>query len=350
MFNNEIGRAGRGLADSLGDFIDRKFKKAQERDLLKSLLQSQQQGSNTTEDQSQQGSVSLSPRQSVNAADFLNQRPQNLIEQSLGKTPVSLQSLFKSMPSEQPATQKAQLPQVQQELQMPEEKQDRSWETPAIRARRELEELKGKNAVQSRIDKETLPYYEKIKKQAGTTAEIDARLDQMDELLDTGKVQSGSTVAFLDALKNLPWFVGKFGGVIEQMATSSETQVFKKLSQDFLRDAKPYFGSNLSTREVELFLERVPNLMQSNEGKRAVIRNFRALNEYTKDIDDIMEGIIAENGGERPRHMESKVQARSKKSAGKLRKSFQDSVKLIKKPKSSKDINAKESYKKKFFA
>jgi hypothetical protein len=319
---------------NLDALVQNKLQKMQARDLLKNLLSNQQQGHSLGNDMMSLGSVSFNPNQSVTAGDFLNQQPQNLIERSAGKTPLSLQSLFKSTPTMQPSTQEAQMPQVQQkEAQFSTTEPDRSWETPTIRARRELEEKKSKDKRQLQVDKETLPYYKKMREQSATTSEVDARLDQMEDLLDTGKVQGPTFLSFLDALKGLPYFIGKFGGAIQQAFTSTETQIFKKLSQDFLRDAKPYFGSNMSTTEVELFLERVPNLMQSTEGRRGVIRNFRALNEYTKEIDSIMEGIIAENGGERPRHLESKVQARSKRAAEKLRQSFRDSVKLIKKPK-----------------
>lgn len=317
MFTNDLNVAGSNLADSLNELMNKNVQKMQQREQLKQMLLGGQQG----------------PSQSLNAGDFLrNLNPQNLIERSAGKTPLNIPQMQQP---QLPAVQQPQLPSLaastesRQDQQQPLRNESAADKKERLAREREERTLKGKRQLQ--VDKETFPYYDKIKKQAATTDEIDARLDQMEELLNTGKVQSGVTASIFDTLKNLPWFIGRLGGVIEQAFTSNESQIFKKLSQDFLRDAKPYFGSNLSTREVELFLERVPNLMQSTEGKRGVIRNFRALNEYTKAVDDIMEGVIAENGGERPRHLESKVHAKTKKAAEKLRQSFRDSVKMVKK-------------------
>lgn len=287
------------------------------------------------------------PQQQFNARDFMQGGNQDAITRALGKTPVSLPSIFglpvqKQQPNlESPSrsTHKESAPIIKQVNESSEDRKER--------LSREKEERALKSKKQIQIDKETFPYYEKIKKASSTIPEVDARLDEMDALLDTGRVQGPTLIAFLDSLKNLPWFIGKFGDVVGKAVTTEETQIFHKLSQDFLRDAKPYFGSNLSTREVELFLERVPSLMQSEGGRRGVIRNFRALNDYAKAIDQALEDIITENGGERPRHLESKVAARVKPAGDKLRKAFRDSVKLIHKPSENFTAKAYDKAKKK---
>jgi hypothetical protein len=296
MFTNDLNVAGSNLADSLNELMNKNVQKMQQREQLKQMLFGGQQGQS----------------QSLNASNFLQQQnPQNLIERSAGKTPLQ----FPSISPQQ--MQQPQLPMAQEPMQ--EIKKTAGEKT---------QEAKEKIARQARIDKETFPYYKKLKDQNATTSEVDARLDEMEDLLGTGNVQGGTFIRSMEALSQIP-YVGKLAGAIEQALLTNESQVFKKLSTDFLRDAKPYFGNNLSTREVELFLERVPSLMLSNEGNRAVIRNFRALNDYIKAQDKIMEGVIAENGGERPRHLESKVQARMKNSADNLRRAFRDSAKMI---------------------
>ncbi len=339
MISNDIQRAGSSLSDSLGDFVSRKLQKIQQQDMLKSLLQGTQQGPNTIDDLVSNGLRGGSVSQSLNVGDLLGGGQQDAVMRSFGRTPIELPSFGQS--NKLPAVQSGP-PMAKQ----PEAQPDRSYETPAMRSKRELEEIKGKNAKQVRVDKETFPYYKKLKDQYATTPEVDARLDEMEQLLDTGQVQGGTFVKTMESLSQIP-YVGKLAGAIEQAFLTTESQIFKKLSTDFLRDAKPYFGNNLSTREVELFLERVPSLMLSNDGNRAVIRNFRALNDYVKASDKIMEGIIAENGGERPRHLESRVQERMKPNAEKLRKAFRDSAKLIPQ-KSKKDSGSftKKAYEK----
>jgi hypothetical protein len=346
MFTNDLNVAGANLSDSLNELVNKNVQKMQQREMLKQMLIGQPQG------QPGMGNYTLS--QSLNAGDFLRgQNPQNLIERSAGRTPIKLPSIMQDVSQQQVQQAQPQLPALQQQTQMtppqnesPVDKKERLLrereEIKAARAR-EKEERAEKSKKQMQIDKETLPFYKKMKEAAASIPEVDARLDEMEELLDTGNVQ---WFGLLDSLSKAP-YIGPFAGAIEQAFLTTESQVFKKLSTDFLRDAKPYFGSNMSTREVELFLQRVPSLMLSNEGNRALIRNLRSLTEYSKEVDKILEGIIAENGGERPRHLESKLQERLGPATEKLRKSFKQSVKLIPKKQVDEDLQALSPNKKK---
>lgn len=318
------------LSGSLGDFVNRKLQRMQIADQMRALQRGENK--NTVNDLMDTGLGGHSLSQSLRLEDLLQDRSPNAITRSLGKTPVKFPSV--TSPTQNIATPKPQLPQaaqVAQQLETPKKLSREEFEAQKHMNRKEIEEQKSKAKKQLQIDKETLPFYKKMKEVAAATPEVDARLDEMEELLNTGNVQ---WFGFLDSLAGVP-YIGPFAGALEQAFLTTESQVFKKLSTDFLRDAKPYFGSNMSTREVELFLQRVPSLMLSNEGNRALIRNMRSLNEYSKEVDKILDGIIAENGGERPRHLESKLQARLKPATEKLGKSFRDSVKLI----PQKDIN-----------
>lgn len=329
------------LSDNLNELVNRNVQKMQQRESLKNMLFGQQRGSNTTNDLLNGGLGGHTLSTSLNAGDLLQRmgQPQNLIERAIGKTPIQFPSIFGNQPEPM-----AQQQQPQQEMQLPAEIK-KPVEAIKKSAGERTEEVKERRAKQARIDNETFPYYKKLKDQYATTSEVDARLDEMEDLLNTGKVQGGNFIRSMEALSQIP-YVGKLAGAIEQALLTNESQVFKKLSTDFLRDAKPYFGSNMSTKEVELFLERVPSLMLSNEGNRAIIRNFRALNDYVKAQDKILEGIIAENGGERPRHLESKVQERMKASAQNLRDAFRDSARLIPQ-KQVKESFTKRAYEKK---
>lgn len=347
------------LSDNLNELVNKNVQKMQQRQMLKQALFNPQQGSNTTNDLLNGGLGGHSLSTSLNASDLLQRmgQPQNLIEKAAGRTPVNLPSIFgnqepqpmmqQQQPQQEPMTMQAARVTAQPEIRkepIPEneslidkkerllrerneikEKNAREKEERVAKREREKEERAEKTKRQLHIDKETLPFYKKMKDMAMAIPEVDARLDQMSDLLDTGKVQ---WFGFLDSLSHTP-YIGPFAGAIEQAMTTTESQNFKKLSNDFLRDAKPYFGSNMSTEEVKLFLQRVPSLMLSNEGNRALIRNFRAMNEYAKEVDKILEGIIAENGGERPKDLQAKLQSRIGQPANKLRKSFRESVKLI---------------------
>lgn len=198
--------------------------------------------------------------------------------------------------------------------------------------RNKTEREKASDKKQARIDKETLPYYEKVKREAESADEMNMRLDQYEALLDTGKVSSNTFLAFLDELGNLGGITGAFGRVISTAATNTETQVAKKLAADFMTGAKDVIGSQMPVAEMQMFMQRVPNLMQTVEGQRAVMRNFRAIASIQKERDKVMDKIIEDNNDERPRHLQSKVSNNMKDYKGDMRKSFADSIKLIRKP------------------
>lgn len=352
-----------GTSGILDYLVQNKLQKMHQKDLLKGIM-----ALNHNQGEQYQGNT-LS--QSLHAGDFLKNGQGNNIERSVGKTPIKLPSIFsatepaqkelptwqqaeepkKALSLDEPVIQKPELikkkaplnesaPEKKERLlkEREELKKNLAIEKEDHKAKKALEkeDHKAKIALaqeqraekskkQMQIDKETLPYYKKMKEMAASIPEVEARLDEMEELLDTGNVQ---WFGFLDSLSRAP-YIGPIAGAIEQAFLTTESALFKKLSTDFLRDAKTYFGSNMSTAEVKLFLERVPSLMLTNEGNRALIRNMKALIEYSKEVDKILEGVIAENGGERPRHLESKVQSRLNPATEKLKKSFRNSVKLI---------------------
>ena len=49
------------------------------------------------------------------------------------------------------------------------------------------------------------------------------------------------------------------------------TEEFQKIAANFFRDAKTYFGGQVSNYEIEQFLKTIPNLSQSNTGRQRVI-------------------------------------------------------------------------------
>lgn len=199
----------------------------------------------------------------------------------------------------------------------------------AEKAKSEKEKIADKK--QARIDAETLPYYEKIKKDAESADEMIMRIDQYEELLNTGKVSSNTFLTFLDEIGQLPGVTGAFGRMVSAGATNTETQVAKKLAADFMIGAKDALGSQMPVAEMQMWMQRVPSLMQTIEGQRAILRNFRGVADKQKANDRAMEGIIASNNDERPRHLQSKVSKAMEGYKGDMRKSFRDSIHLINK-------------------
>lgn len=171
------------------------------------------------------------------------------------------------------------------------------------------EERKISHDKQKHIDSETKETYHKTNDMAHGAKESNMRLDRIERLLDKGNVQDSTFIRSLDALSEIK-HVGKLFEVLERRITNTDTQEFKKLSTDFLRDAKKFFGSRITENEVQMFLQTVPSLSQTNDGKRRVIRNMRIFNEGAILRKKAMDDLIKENGGNRPANLESLIDER----------------------------------------
>lgn len=172
-----------------------------------------------------------------------------------------------------------------------------------------LEERKLSTKEQAEVNKETLPTYEKVNDIAKAARESDMRLDRIERLLDKGNVQDNVLIRSLDAASHNKYF-GEIAGVIKTIVTNRDTQEFEKLSKDFLRDAKQFFGNRVTQGEVFTFLQTVPSLSQTNDGKKRVIRNMRIFNEGAKLRKQAMDSIIKENGNRRPPNLDSLIEDR----------------------------------------
>ncbi len=169
------------------------------------------------------------------------------------------------------------------------------------------EERKLEQMSQKEIDKETLPTYHEINKTAKAGKDSNIRLGRMEQLINKGNL---SNTAFYNGIKALGKLPG-IGGYIESIAESflsPDTQEFEKLSTDFIKDAKQFFGNRITQQEVMMFLKTVPNLSQTNAGKKRVIRNMRIFNEAAQVRKDIMDKLIQQNGGKRPANLEALIE------------------------------------------
>lgn len=156
------------------------------------------------------------------------------------------------------------------------------------------------------LDKESKVYVDQLYKEGEAARKGDMRLDRMEELVKSGKLANASVSSFVDTLGR---GLGVLGLSFDATSLlSPESQEFKKLSADFLKEAKDIFGARLTDTDVKFFLQTVPSLSQSNEGKLRLINNIRSFNEGARIKKDIAQRIIKENGGKRPIDLESRVE------------------------------------------
>jgi len=185
--------------------------------------------------------------------------------------------------------------------------------------KQELEQQKRQDRKQMHWDKETAPAYKEIEDLAKAASDSDMRLGRMEELNEGGGLNS---TAFESVLRTAEGIL-PFGMHLDLTALrSADSQEFNKLSTDFLKDAKKFFGSRVTDSEIKLFLKTVPQLSNSPEGRRRVIQNLRLFNEAAKIRATIADNVIEENGGDRPYNFKSLIERRAKKQLDDIAETF----------------------------
>ena len=91
-------------------------------------------------------------------------------------------------------------------------------------------------------------------------------LERIEELEKEGKLDTPGYVEFL-----------KRSGLNIPALQNEGSEEFQKITQNFMRNAKQYFGGNISNFEVEQFLKTIPSLSQSPEGRKRVISNMKRI-------------------------------------------------------------------------
>lgn len=131
--------------------------------------------------------------------------------------------------------------------------------------------------------KEQKGYIEELAKKAEADKELLTTLDRMEYLNEQGNVQGPISNKIFNALK--------LGGY-----RTSDTQEFEKLSGNFFKLLKTYFGARPSNLEVKALMRTIPSLEQNQEGRRQLIRQMRILTEASGIKKKIAEQIIQEYG------------------------------------------------------
>jgi len=192
-----------------------------------------------------------------------------------------------------------------------------------LQERRYLDEFSAKERAekakkQKEIDAETKDTYKSVVKQHKAANDDEIRLARMKELNDKGYFGSSIANSVVKAASE-----GIFGfGIDLGFLRTADAQEFDKLSTDFLKNVKDVFGARVTQQEVKMYLKRIPTLMQSRDGRAKVIRNLQLFNDIAKARFNVMNDLITENKGQRPKNMEAKIEKRMTPALETIKKVF----------------------------
>lgn len=123
-----------------------------------------------------------------------------------------------------------------------------------------------------------------------------ASLQRIEQLDRTGKVQ------------------GLSGELLSKVGLgrlrSAETQELEKLTVGFLTNLKNVFGARPTQYDVQQYLKGLPTLVQSREGRAAVIKNLRVFNEAAKLRGQALRDILKDNKNKLPGDLELQIEDR----------------------------------------
>ena len=179
---------------------------------------------------------------------------------------------------------------------------------------------------QSIINKRVDPFRRKVSDVAKGAEENNQILNKMRTLIDNDGVAGPLTGNVLDLLKEgitiggfpLSPNIDLFG------FTTSGTQEFKKLSTGLIRNIRDIFGARISNQELRTFMDTIPTLNQSDEGKRRVINSMRILNKGLIARKKALDEILSENGGYAPHNLETLSETRAKPELDAISKEFNE--------------------------
>ena len=91
---------------------------------------------------------------------------------------------------------------------------------------------------------------------------------------------------------------------------STESELYNKTVQDFVKDIKDVFGARITEKQIEVFLKSLPTLENTDAGKKLIIQVMKLKENATQSKGKAIQDIINESGGIPPYDMQAKVHAR----------------------------------------
>ncbi len=179
------------------------------------------------------------------------------------------------------------------------------------------------NRQEKRYEK-NLPLYEaEDAKRHGLQAESET-LDILQELDATDKLPKGF------GRLNVNY---KEGNLLIPALASPEAQRYVKTVNQFLNKAKDTFGSRVTNFELDRFLQQLPTLANTREGRAEIIKQMKYFNKIETTYHDELQKYVDEKGGIRNVDWDvakRKAEERSKPLIAEAKKEFKDAEKNAK--------------------
>lgn len=152
---------------------------------------------------------------------------------------------------------------------------------PAPQGMTPAEQVKWGNQNQ----KENNKLLAETRQKTNSTRGIGIRLNRLAQLSE--KVPDGAGRLVINPETGEPYPTAS----LLKAGVNKETQDYVKTLNDFLIDAKAYFGNRVTNFDVQSFKSRLPSLLNTADGRRLIIKQMQLMN----DLEDL-HGVTLEDG------------------------------------------------------
>ena len=148
---------------------------------------------------------------------------------------------------------------------------------------------------------EDLTPTEKVKRQGELFKENSKRYKELQESLKNSKTEALTErrLTQLNDSKKLPKGMGKAinidwksGKIRFPSFANKETQLYVKTLNQFIKNAKDYYGARVTNFELDSFMQMLPTLANTEEGRRLILDQMKIVREISQLYDDSEKEVL----------------------------------------------------------
>lgn len=177
---------------------------------------------------------------------------------------------------------------------------------------------KEQQAERVKIDERYRPQYNELRTKAQNAKETNLVLQSMLGAAQSGNLPSPQFASFAEGLAKSP--IGDYININAMLGP--EAEVFVKNATKLFSGAKAIFGSRITNLDFSNFLQSIPRLTNSDEGKKQIIQGIKLFNDMYNAEYDVAKEIEQENDGYLPKNFNSTLEKRVGNRVDELGKQF----------------------------
>ena len=153
---------------------------------------------------------------------------------------------------------------------------------------------------------ESAKFMEKMHADAAELPKQLMQYDKLEELSRGGKLPSPEWTNFAEKLSR-----STFGAMFNfNSLMNPESEEYNKTIQEFLTGLKQVFGGKISNSEMQAYMRKFPQLVNTPEGRLRILRDLQIFSEMNLEKSKLAMQMEKENNYLRPRGFESMVDER----------------------------------------